>query len=168
MLSKPRKPVECWISSRGILSGEGFLRVCRHQVECRPHTDTTHSLQYLSGSSQNIFSVLVSWCFEPSQPQRITSALNTNLTLSPSYSFHKLSYHKSCFLSLFKFHGHSTQEPESSRVTCLFCGSTQELVLATATQEKIGKGFSKNAGEWTEEDSGSAEEWGRRRSIPEY
>ena len=40
---------------------------------------------------------LVSWCFEPSQPQRITSGLNTNFTLSPSYSFHKSSYHKSCF-----------------------------------------------------------------------
>ena len=42
---------------------------------------------------------LVSWCFEPSQPQWITSGLNTNFTLSPSHSFHKSSYHKSCFLS---------------------------------------------------------------------
>ena len=40
---------------------------------------------------------LVSWCFEPSQPQMITSGLNTNFTLFPSYSFHKSSYHKSCF-----------------------------------------------------------------------
>ena len=31
-------------------------------------------------------SQLVSWCFEPSQPQRITSGLKTNLGLSPSYS----------------------------------------------------------------------------------
>ena len=30
---------------------------------------------------------LVSGCFEPSKPQRITSGLNTNLILSPSYSF---------------------------------------------------------------------------------
>ena len=36
---------------------------------------------------------MVSWCFEPSQPQRITSGLNTNFTLSPSYSFHKSSHH---------------------------------------------------------------------------
>ena len=28
----------------------------------------------------------VSWCFEPSQPQRITSGLKTNFNLSPSYS----------------------------------------------------------------------------------
>ena len=27
---------------------------------------------------------LVSWCFEPSQPQRIASGLNSNFTLSPS------------------------------------------------------------------------------------
>ena len=42
-------------------------------------------------------SYLVGWCFEPSEPQRITSELNTNFTLSPGYSFHKSSYHKSCF-----------------------------------------------------------------------
>ena len=64
-----------------------------------------------------ISSYLASWCFEPSPPQRITSGLNTNFTLSPSYSFHKSSYHKSCFFSLFIFRGHSTQEPVSSRVT---------------------------------------------------
>ena len=64
-------------------------------------------------------SYLASWCFEPSQPQRITSGLNTNFTLSPSYSFHKPSYHKSCFLSLFIFRGHSAREPASSRVTYL-------------------------------------------------
>ena len=61
---------------------------------------------------------IVSWCFESSQPQRITSGLNTNLTLSPSYSFRKSFYHKSCFFySLFIFLGHSTREPASNRVT---------------------------------------------------
>ena len=35
------------------------------------------------GSGQNF------WCFEPSQLQRITSGLNTNINLSSSYSFHK-------------------------------------------------------------------------------
>ena len=60
---------------------------------------------------------LVSWCFEPSQPQRITSGLNTNFTLSPSRSFYKSTYHKSCLFSLFIFRGHSEREPASSRVT---------------------------------------------------
>ena len=61
---------------------------------------------------------LVSWCFEPSQPQRITSGLNTNFTLSPSYSFPESPYHKSrFFFSLFTFRGHSTREPASSKVT---------------------------------------------------
>ena len=41
---------------------------------------------------------LVSWCSEPSQPHRITSGLETNSTLSPSYSFRKSLYHKSLFL----------------------------------------------------------------------
>ena len=58
---------------------------------------------------------LVSWCFEPSQPQRTTLGLNTNFTLS--YSFHKSSYHKSCFLRLYIFRGHSKREPASSKVT---------------------------------------------------
>ena len=63
------------------------------------------------------FSWLVSLCFEPGEPQRITSGLNKNFTLSPCYSFHKSSYHKSCFWSLFIFCGHSTWEPASSKVT---------------------------------------------------
>ena len=29
-------------------------------------------------------SLLVSWCFKPSQPQRIITGLNTNLTTTPS------------------------------------------------------------------------------------
>ena len=62
-------------------------------------------------------------CFVPSQPQRTTSGLNTNFTLSPSYSFHKSSYHKPVFYiyffySLFIFRGHSTWEPASGRETC--------------------------------------------------
>ena len=66
--------------------------------------------------TQFIVILLVSWRFEPSQPQKITSGLDTNCNLSPSYPFHKSSYHKSCF-SLFIFRGHSTQEPASNRVT---------------------------------------------------
>ena len=37
----------------------------------------------------------VSWCFEPNQPQRITSGLRTNFNLSPCYSFHMSLYCKS-------------------------------------------------------------------------
>ena len=33
---------------------------------------------------------LVTWCFEPSHPQRITSGLKTNFSLSPRYSLNKL------------------------------------------------------------------------------
>ena len=33
-------------------------------------------------------SYLLSWCFEPSQPQRIISGLKTNFSLSPSYCPH--------------------------------------------------------------------------------
>ena len=83
---------------------------------------------------------LVSWWFEPSQPQRMTSGLNTNLTVSPGYSFHESSYHKSCFLSLFIFCGHSTREPASGRVTYFIlraCTGT----MCTANTGEIRRGF---------------------------
>ena len=69
------------------------------------------------GQMSHVWFYLVSWCFEPSQPQKITSGLNTNFALSPAYSFHKSSYHMSCFLSTFIFRGHSTREPAFNRVT---------------------------------------------------
>ena len=47
--------------------------------------------------------------------------------------------------SLFIFHGHSTREPASSRVTYLFCGPTQEPVLATANAGKTRERFWKKA-----------------------
>ena len=37
-----------------------------------------------TGQKNKRVSQLVSWCSEPSQPQRITSGLNKNFTLSPS------------------------------------------------------------------------------------
>ena len=67
-------------------------------------------------SAGTIRIMVISWGFEPSQPRMITPGLNTNFTLS-RYSFHKSSYHKPCFFSLFLFRGHSTQEPASGRVT---------------------------------------------------
>ena len=42
--------------------------------------------------------VCYSWCFDPSEPQRIISGLKTNFNLCPSYSIHKLFSHKTFFL----------------------------------------------------------------------
>ena len=80
---------------------------------------------------------LVSWCFEPSQPQRITSGLNTNFTISPSYSIHKSSYHKTCFfLSLFIFWRYSTRKPASGRVSYFILQAcTGTMCLPQPTQE---------------------------------
>ena len=58
---------------------------------------TCVSCFFLSGG-QLAHTLLVSWRFEPGEPQRMTSGLNSNFTLSPSYSFHKSLYHKSLFL----------------------------------------------------------------------
>ena len=98
-------------------------------------------------------SKLVSWCFEPSQPQRIISGLNTNFTLSPRFSFHKSSYHKSCFNKYFLASLYSARTQHGNLHPAgwpiLFCGPTHESVLATANTGKIGRGFGKNTGEWT-------------------
>ena len=58
------------------------------------HARIDHQSSQQSWSARNetsSSSYLVSWYFEPSRPQRLTSRLNTNFTLSPSpsYSFHK-------------------------------------------------------------------------------
>ena len=94
---------------------------------------------------------LVGWCFEPGQPQRITSGLNTNLILSPSYSCHKSSYYISCFfLSLSIFRGYSTREPASSRVTYFILRAyTVTGVSHSQRRKKSGEVLGKNAGEWT-------------------
>ena len=114
-----------------------------------------------------------SWCFEPSKPQRITSGLKTNFALSPSYSFHKSSYHKSCccccFFSLFIFRGHSTREPASSRVTYFILGPIQEPYFSHSQHRKNRERFWKNASEWTGRVEISKEEIpGSKRSIYGY
>ena len=76
-------------------------------------TKPQHCIQLMAWIQQK----LVSWSFEPSQQQRITSGLNTNFILSQSYSPHRYWDRESCFFSLFLFRRHSTQEPASSRVT---------------------------------------------------
>ena len=80
----------------------------------------------------------------------MTSGLNTNFTLSPGYSFHKSSNHKSCFFfSLFIFRGHSTWEPASSRVTYFILQAYAGTGVSHSQHgKKIGRGFEKNAGEW--------------------
>ena len=107
---------------------------------------------------------LVSWCFEPSQTQRITPGLNTNFSLSPSYSFHKSLYHKSFFPQTTAQSLSAISECKTKKTnTCfgaylysastqhgnlqpagwpiLFCGLTQKLVLATANTGKTQRRF---------------------------
>ena len=120
--------------------------MCVKNINCKLHILDSCPLQCQ----------LVSWCFEPSQPQRITSGLNANFVLSHSYSFHKSSYHKTCccfFIPVFpNLYSAGTQHGNLHLAgrPILFCGSTQEPVLATANTGKTQDSFwEKNAGEWT-------------------
>ena len=69
--------------------------------------------------------------------------------LSPGYSFHKSSYHKSCFLSLFIFRGHSTREPASSRVfSFILRAYTGTGVSHSQHREKIGRFLRRKKCKW--------------------
>ena len=64
------------------------------QTNTRTHSHThAHTHTHRVRGREREEEELVSWCFEPSQLQRITSGL--------SHSFHKSSFHKSCFVVVF-------------------------------------------------------------------
>ena len=91
-------------------------------------------------------SQLVSWCFEPSQPQRITSGLDTNFTPSPSYSFHESFYRKSCFCVCFFWPIYIPRALSSG--TCIQQGAyfilrayTGTMCQPQPTQEKLQERF---------------------------
>ena len=77
---------------------------------------------------------------------------------------------KNIFFSLFIFHGHSTREP------CLWqgdlfysAGLQRNHVLVKANTGKIGRGFGKNAGEWTGRiETGKEKIPGSKRSMYDY
>ena len=71
------------------------------------------------------------------------------------------------FLSLFIFRGHSTRELASSRVNYFILQAYKGTgVSHSQRRKKIGRGFGKNAGEWTERVEISKEEMpGRKRSM---
>ena len=73
------------------------------------------------------------------------------------------------FFSLFIFRGHSTREPASGSVTYFILWAYMEPCLATANTGEIGRGFGKNAGEWTRRVEISKEEIrGSERSMYGY
>ena len=76
--------------------------------------------------------------------------LNTNFILSPSYSFHKSLHHQSYVFRVYLYSAgtHYGNLPPASR-PILFCGPTQEPVLAAANTGKIWERFGKNADELT-------------------
>ena len=101
-------------------------------------------------SFYSIIVQLVRWCFEPSHPQRITSGLNTNFTLSPSH-IHFTSHHTTSNVFLAYLYSVGTQHGNlyPAGWPILFCEPIQEAVWATANTWKIRRGFGKNAGDWT-------------------
>ena len=112
LLAKARSSILTGTSSPSFFSFVPFLYVF---LLLPVHSGNSEMFQTFK-TFHKLVSELVG-AFEPGKPQRITLGLNTNFTLSPSYSFHKSSYQKSCSLSLFIFLGHSKREPASGRVT---------------------------------------------------
>ena len=81
-------------SSSNFQRKSGRTRTCKKQKQTKKQRKTKPN-QFKPNQNNSYW---VSWCFEPSQPQRIILGQKTNLNLSPSYSAHKSLYHKSLIL----------------------------------------------------------------------
>ena len=108
-------------------------------VLCLPYWSFQLYISFWKSPSALI--LLVSWCFEPSQPQRITSGLNTNFTLSLSYSLHKSHTTSHVFWAYLYSAGTQHGNLHQAGWPILFCGPTQEPVLATANTWKNRERF---------------------------
>ena len=107
----------------------------------------------------------VSWCFKPSQPQRITSGhLNTNVTIIPSYNIISQVIIVPLFWAYLYAAGtqHGNLHPAGWPILHSAGQHSQHM-------KKIGRGFGKNAGEWTGRVEISKEEIpGSKRSMYGY
>ena len=106
-----------------------------------------------------------------SHPQRITSGLNTNFTLSPRCSLHKsIRARHIFFLSLFIFREHSTGEPASSRVSHFILRAYTGTDDSHSQHRKKSGGFGKKTtSKWTKRVEISKEKIsGSKRSMYGY
>ena len=96
----------------------------------------------------------------------ISSRLKSNFTLSPSYSFHKSSYHKSFVLSQFIFRGHTTQEPSSGRVTYFILRAYIVTGVSHSQHRKKSGEFWKKC-RWMDRKGRNKLDWGVKLQQPE-
>ena len=71
-----------------------FCQACFTLTRLHKGTGSWREPRSQKGNGSQLVSQLVSWCFEPSQSQRIISKLKTYLNLSPSQGAHESSNHK--------------------------------------------------------------------------
>ena len=98
-------------------------------------TETFWGVAYNSygGPGRASFTWLVSWCFEPSQPQRITPGLNiTSLYLQVIYCTSLYTTSNMVFWAHLCSADTRQGNLHPARWSFLFCGPTQEPVLAAA------------------------------------
>ena len=105
-------------------------------IQCNCFVTSTAASDLIVQCSRSSPVEIVSWCFKPSQPQRITPRLNTNFTPSPNYSFHKSSYYKSCFLAYLYSAGTQQGNLHSAGWPTFFCGPTQEPCVNNSQHRK--------------------------------
>ena len=92
------------------------------------------------------YNQLLSWYFEPGQPQTITSGLNTNFTLSPSV-IHFTSHH--IFQSIYIPQALNTGTYIQQGDLFYSAGLHRNRCWPKPTQEKKSGEVWKNADEWT-------------------
>ena len=124
-----------WNGQFGLILGrsEDLMLTVVHVPRSEPRvyagTDVSHShhRKKMGEVFEKNVGWLVSWCFKPSQPQRITSGLNTNLTIQVKYYF--TSHHRSTnHVFLAYLYAASTQHGNLHPAgwPILFCRLTQE------------------------------------------
>ena len=104
---KQAKFLWCGFELAHVVNSTKILSICSREAcscGCRlclrrpkgmcPYSDAEVARQAEAVKEAGGVSWPVSWCFEPSQPQRITSRLKPMFTLSPIYSALKSSNHK--------------------------------------------------------------------------
>ena len=114
----------CWSQGSKTQQGTGSSRWCHRPQWCP--WDTARKLHGHGKMEKQPKQSDTHGAVSPVNHKRIISGLKTNFTLSPTYSFHKSSYQKSCFWAYLYSAGtqHGNLPPVGWPI--LFCGPTEE------------------------------------------
>ena len=114
---------------------------CQTEAVCTERIEQAQELSPGVHRRVRLVSLLVSWCFKPSQPQRITSGLNTNFTLSQLVISQVIIPQSHVFLAYLYSAGTQDGNLHPAGWPILFCGPTQEPCVSHSQHKKTRERF---------------------------